>query len=329
MVLTWLFIQVGFVTVAQQPGVVSVIYGLDWSPDGTMIAVGRSMSVEILDGETRSIIMTLRGTDGAVVSVDWSPDGTKLVAGISASYTGAPVWDFHTGQIIAREPPGPSSSWVKWNPDSIRVTSSGFDNSIAIWDGTTGQSLGYAPVGGGMVNWSPDGNKLVTNGDNIETNWASVGDIITGTATMKLVGHSSWLTDVEWSPDGSKIATGSNDETARIWDAETGKTLLVLRGHRQYISAVSWSPDSRVLASASDNTILFWDAQTGQVLRTVQADGEINIIAWRPDGKKMAYGGTSGMVQVIDTTDVLPVPESRSSQALMNWLLELYRLFVP
>ena len=34
-----------------------------------------------------------------------------------------------------------------------------------------------------------------------------------------------------FSPDGTRIVTGSEDETARVWDARTGTALLELKGH--------------------------------------------------------------------------------------------------
>jgi WD40 repeat protein len=36
---------------------------------------------------------------------------------------------------------------------------------------------------------------------------------------------------VAFSPDGTRIVTGSNDGTAKMWDARTGATLLDLKGH--------------------------------------------------------------------------------------------------
>ena len=33
------------------------------------------------------------------------------------------------------------------------------------------------------------------------------------------------------TPDGARIVTGSDDNTARIWDAKTGGELAQLKGH--------------------------------------------------------------------------------------------------
>jgi hypothetical protein len=36
---------------------------------------------------------------------------------------------------------------------------------------------------------------------------------------LTLKGHTGYVTSVSFSPDGSRIVTGSDDTTARVWDA--------------------------------------------------------------------------------------------------------------
>jgi WD40 repeat protein len=36
---------------------------------------------------------------------------------------------------------------------------------------------------------------------------------------------------VAYSPDGQRLVTGSDDNTAKVWDAKTGTELLTLKGH--------------------------------------------------------------------------------------------------
>jgi hypothetical protein len=65
---------------------------------------------------------------------------------------------------------------------------------------------------------------------------------------------------VSWSPDGTRLATGSEDGTAKVWDATGGRELLSLKGHVGEV-VVSWSPDGMRLATGSeDGTAKVWDA---------------------------------------------------------------------
>ena len=45
---------------------------------------------------------------------------------------------------------------------------------------------------------------------------------------LKLEGHGSSVVAAAFSPDGGQIVTGSNDNTARIWDAATGNLVITL-----------------------------------------------------------------------------------------------------
>ena len=47
-----------------------------------------------------------------------------------------------------------------------------------------------------------------------------------------LYGHTGAVTSVSFSPDGTRIVTGSDDGTAKVWDARTGTLLLELKGTR-------------------------------------------------------------------------------------------------
>jgi WD40 repeat protein len=72
--------------------------------------------------------------------------------------------------------------------------------------------------------------------------------------------HTSVIRSMAWSPDGSRIASGSEDRTAKIWDAEDGRELLTLDAFSGMVCAVVWSPDGRRLATADEGSLRIWDA---------------------------------------------------------------------
>ena len=94
-----------------------------------------------------------------------------------------------------------------------------------------------------------------------------------------LGGHSGEVRAVAWSPDGHHILTGSDDRTARIWDATTGDNTLTRVGS---VSAVAWLPDGHhILTASSDRTARIWDATTGEQVRffiAVLPEGECAVL---------------------------------------------------
>ena len=60
------------------------------------------------------------------------------------------------------------------------------------------------------------------------------------------------------SPDGKRIVTGSEDKTAKIWDATTGAEMLTLKVHAN-VDSVAFSPDGKRIATGNqDGTAIIW-----------------------------------------------------------------------
>src|SRR5262249_59461023 len=57
-----------------------------------------------------------------------------------------------------------------------------------------------------------------------------------------------------FSPDGARVVTGSDDNTARVWDAANGRPLTPPLPHNGEVSRASFSPDGRRVATAAEDT---------------------------------------------------------------------------
>jgi WD40 repeat protein/serine/threonine protein kinase len=116
--------------------------------------------------------------------------------------------------------------------------------------------------------------------------------------------HAGEVWAVTFSPDGRRLASGSEDRTAKVWDADTGRTLLTLAGHAEWVFGVAFSPDGRRLATASgDFTAKLWDANTGALLNTFRGHtARVNAAIFSPDGKRLFTGSDDGTVKVWEAT---------------------------
>ncbi len=64
--------------------------------------------------------------------------------------------------------------------------------------------------------------------------------------------------------------------------------------HQDAVRSVVFSPDGTLLASgSSDNTVMLWDIQTGEVQQTLTMPNTIVGLAFSPDGKLLATSGAS------------------------------------
>ena len=113
-------------------------------------------------------------------------------------------------------------------------------------------------------------------------------------------GHQRGVKDAAFSPDGKRLATGSDDGTARVWDAATGLLLRELP-HPSPVSHTIFTPDGRLITGTEDGRARVWNIETGLVQMVVNAhSGRLNDFALSPDGGLLATAGGDGVGRVFD-----------------------------
>jgi len=102
--------------------------------------------------------------------------------------------------------------------------------------------------------------------------------------------HDGAVTAVAFSPDGQVVLTGSDDNTARLWDVGTAQPRGESLKHEGSVSAVAFSPNGQTVVTGSqDNTARLWDADTGLLRREpIRQEGYVTATAFSADGKILA-----------------------------------------
>ena len=115
-----------------------------------------------------------------------------------------------------------------------------------------------------------------------------------------LRGHGGPILALAYSPDGRRILTGSEDHTAKVWDADTGKELFPLEGHTAPVRSVAFSTNGQLIVTGSwDKTAKVWDSVNGTSLVSLKGHkAAIFSVAFSPDGKRIVTGSQDQTVRI-------------------------------
>jgi WD40 repeat protein/transcriptional regulator with XRE-family HTH domain len=114
-------------------------------------------------------------------------------------------------------------------------------------------------------------------------------------------GHTKEIYSVAFSPNGKYILTGSQDGTARLWDAQGGQEIRQFIGHKGGVSAATFSPNGKfILTGGNDQTARVWDAESGQQLQVFNGASGVTAVAVSPDGKYILTNGGDKVARLWD-----------------------------
>jgi WD40 repeat protein len=111
-------------------------------------------------------------------------------------------------------------------------------------------------------------------------------------------GHTSRVNSIAFAPNGSWVLTGSQDQTAKLWDVKSGAELRTFSGHINQVSSVAFSLDGRyVLTGSFDETAKLWDATSGAEVNCFPNgphppphDHLVHSVALSPNGRYVLFG---------------------------------------
>jgi WD40 repeat protein len=188
---------------------------------------------------------------------------------------------------------------VAFSPNGTTIAAGGGDNTIRLWDASTGAARGALTGHTSAVEtvaFSPDGLRLVSGGDD---QTIRIWDI---SGTQPLLGHENIVMYAEFSSDGQRIRSGSMDGTVRQWAAATGQPIGQPRRVPDHVRWLVPVGEDRVL-SRGDAGLRLWDSHTGEPIGEplrVLNDPMLPAGSWNPNSGRIAAQTESGAIEIRD-----------------------------
>ena len=264
------------ITVPASPKLIKRIHtrrvgNIAFSPDGKTIATEESDQIAYLWDMNIDIPEHLKGLFTEIDTTLWGMkiDRPKL------SFKG------HTAQLAC----------IAFSPDGNTFATGGFDNTLRLWDTTTGKAKIIKEHNGWVESlaFSPDG-KTIASGSLDAT--LRLWDVHTGAAkrvirlsntepveenqAIRELGKE--IVDIAFSPDGKTIAAAASDPNIYLWDVETGERQPSPHTHTRTrgivpafspggIVTLAFSPDGCLVTGDADGIMKIYDVSEKKLLR--------------------------------------------------------------
>jgi WD40 repeat protein len=298
---------------------VALINEAKLSPDGKLIAVGRSgNNVRLIDFSTGKVTRTLAGHKSMVISLSFSKDGKLLATGGLDGQ--AIVWDVEKGTII-RKISSPDESMpvfsVDISHDGKMLATADWGGFVTIFDIASGKVLQavspHDKTGVYQVRFSESDVYFISAGLDGKL---KLTEIDSGEEVRVFKGHTDLVNSVYLNPGGDKMITAGLDGTIRVWDFLSGIQTLKIRAHQGGVFSAKFDPSGKYIISGGDDfKIREWSAINGDMLLELEGHtgqvGDVNITA---DLRHIISGSRDGSIRIWDT----PTKKELAAMIFMN-----------
>ncbi len=272
----------------------SAVRSLAWSPDN------RKLAVATTDNIVHVFAPSVQGVQPAVELTlhqqfpVFSPVNDLLFSTDSRS-----VWTaLADGQIEEWAYAGPEQRrqfnhggpvyGVAVTHDGSTVVSCSTDQTVRVWDTTTGQQKFQLNGHVGPVHavaMSPDETFAVSSGaDGTLRLW----DIVGGRQLKQLITYDATMYSIAVHPQGALIAAAGADRKVHLLDMISGTEQKTMTGHTDYLHSVAFRPDGLQLMSYGyAGQLRLWKTADGTLESETRIGRVGNSAQFSPDGKRI------------------------------------------
>lgn len=299
-----------------------VITSLEYSPDGSLLAVSGYHEVLLHRADGSELVGRLIGLSERIQSLAFSPDGKLLAVtgGAPGRFGEVQIWDVEAKKLRISLPVTYDTVYgASWSPDGSKVAFGCADNTLRAIDATTGEQVFFQ---GAHSDWvldtvfSKEASHLVSVSRDMSMKLSEVAtqrfvDNITSITPKALKGG---LMAVDRHPAKDELLIGGADGVPKIYKMFRTQARVIgddfnfIRAFEAMpgrIFAAAFNADgSRIVVGSSlDGTGEVRVYQTDDAKLVSQFEGQkggVFAVAFQPDGARVASAGFDGLVRLND-----------------------------
>jgi WD40 repeat protein len=319
-----------------------VIPSLDYSPDGTLLAVAGYHEVLLFKADGTGLEARLVGLSERVQAVAFAPDGKSLAVcgGSPGRFGEVQVWDVEKKKLRLSVPLTFDTIYgLSWSPDGHLLAFGCADNTLRAIEATTGKQVVFQGAHNDLVLgtvFSRDSRYIASISRDMSMKLTEVEtqrfiDNITSITPGVLKGGLTAVARNPQKPDVPVKNTGGGvDNSPKVYDElliggsdgiprlykmhRTQKRVIgddfnkvrefaALPGR---IYAVAFNPDGKLLAAGSSldgkGEVRVYQTADAKQVSRLDIPSGIYTLCFSPDGKTIAAAGYDGQVRLIDPT---------------------------
>ena len=299
-----------------------VITSVNYSPDGTLLAVSGYHEVILYRADGSGLQGRLIGMSARIESARFSPDGTKLVAcgGSPGRFGEIQVWDVEKQQLLYSINHGYDTLYgASWSPDGKMIGFGCPDNTIRGIQAATGKQ---ALFNGAHSDWVLD-TVFSTKSDHLITVSRDRSMKLIKVDTQRFIDNITSITPgalkgglsaVARHPAKDELLNGGADGTPRIYKMvrdkarKIGDDYNLIRAFPQMpgrLFTVAFSHDgNRIAAGSSYNgsgEVRVYNYADAKIVSSYKVpDGGIYSVDFSPDNKTIAAAGFDGQIYLVN-----------------------------
>jgi len=199
---------------------------------------------------------------------------------------------------------------AKYSPSRFYIASADNSGKVRIWDTVNKEHIlknEFQPISGPIKDlaWSADNQRIVVVGEGREK-FGHVFLADTGTSNGDITGQTRPINTVDFKPSRPfRIVTGSEDNTAAVYEGPPFKFKGTKTDHTRYCQVVRYSPDGNYWASGGfDGKIFLYDGKDSEPKGELSGHtGGVYGLAWDGSSKKLLSASGDKTCKVWDVSN--------------------------